>query len=376
MMEMGLVALFSFALGTYLTRGLDKLQQASRRIAAGELSFRVAVSGSDELADTARAFNEMSGQLEEVRSHRDLAEAELAKYQKHLEELVSLRTAELTQANTSLREINRQLADAHSLLLASERMSAIGQLAAGVAHEINNPVAFVNANMGSLESYLQQFFQLIALDQSFDAQLPPDARAAVLDLRRKIDFEFLKDDALTLITENKSGLARVTKIVRDLRDFASVGESEWQPHDLRRGMESTLNLIQGRLSNADLIKEYGAIPDVECLPSEINRVFMNLLLNAAQAIKGQGEIVVRTEVQGDGVCVSIRDSGCGISAENLNRVFDPFFTDKPIGQGTGLGLSLSYGIVQRHHGHIEVGSEVGKGSTFRVWLPVRQPKPA
>jgi len=188
------------------------------------------------------------------------------------------------------------------------------------------------------------------------------------------DLAMLIDDALTLLTENKNGLARVTKIVRDLRDFASVGESEWQAYDLRLGIESTLNLMHGRLSNAELIKEYGAIPKIECLPSEINRVFMNLLLNAAQAILGQGQIVVTAEVQGGGVCVSIRDSGCGIPAENINPVFAPFFTAKPVGQGTGLRLSLCYGIVQQHHGHIEFDSPVGKGATFSVWLPVSQPE--
>jgi signal transduction histidine kinase len=374
MVEMTMVALFSFALGTYLTRGLSKLQQASQHIAAGELSFRVDIQGSDELAETARSFNEMSRQLEEGHSRRERAEAELARHQEHLEQLVLQRTAELTDANVSLRETNHQLADAHSQLLESERMSAIGQLAAGVAHEINNPVAFVNTNMGSLDNYLQQLLNLIELSERFDAELPESARQELAAMRRKMDLEYLKTDAATLIAENRNGLARVTKIVQDLRDFASLGETEWHPYDLHRGLESTLNLIQGRMANAHVVKEYGNIPEVECLPSEINRVFMNLLLNAAQAILGQGIITIRTGVQDDGVYVSIIDSGCGIPPENLSRVFDPFFTAKPIGQGTGLGLSLAYGIVQRHHGRIEAESKPGEGSTFRVWLPFQQPQ--
>jgi signal transduction histidine kinase len=375
-MGMGLVALFSFALGTYLTRGLAKLQQASQHIAAGELSYRVDLRGNDELAETARSFNEMSRQLEVGQSRRERAEAELVQYQEHLEHLVEQRTAELTSVNTNLREINHQLSDAHSQLLESERMSAIGQLAAGVAHEINNPVSFVNTNMGSLDIYLQQLLKLVELSEQYDAELPENARREMAALRSKIDLEFLKADAVTLIAENKNGLARVTKIVQDLRDFAYVGETEWHRYDLHRGLESTLNLIQGRIANAQLVKEYGQIPEVECLPSEINRVFMNLLLNAAQAILGQGLITIRTGVVNGGVFVSISDSGCGIPPENLSRVFDPFFTAKPIGQGPGLGLSLSYGIVQRHHGRIEVESAPGQGSTFRVWLPLRQPKNA
>jgi signal transduction histidine kinase len=316
----------------------------------------------------------MSRQLEDGESRRKLAEAELARYQEHLEQLVSLRTAELTQVNASLLETNHQLANAHSQLLESERMSAIGQLAAGVAHEINNPVAFVTSNMGSLEGYLRQMLELIEASTHLDAELPEHAREKITSMRRGMDLEFLETDALTLIAESKNGLARVKKIVNDLRDFACVGETEWQFYDLHRGLESTLNLIQGRIANAQLIKEYGALPEVECLPSEINRVFMNLLLNAAQAILGQGQIVVKTSVHDADVCVSISDSGCGIPPENLSRVFDPFFTAKPIGQGTGLGLSLSYGIVLRHHGRIKVESELGHGSTFRVWLPVRQPQ--
>jgi signal transduction histidine kinase len=373
LVEMTMVALFSFALGTYLTHGLSKLQQASQHIAAGELSFRVDIRGSDELAQTARSFNEMSRQLEEGYSRRERAEAELARHQEHLEQLVTQRTAELTDANASLRETNRQLADAHSQLLESERMSAIGQLAAGVAHEINNPVGFVNSNMGCLDDYLQQLFKLIELSERFDVDLPENARQEITAMRRKMDLEYLKTDAATLIEENKNGLARVTKIVQDLRDFACIGETEWQLYDLHRGLESTLNLIQGRIANAQVIKEYGKIPEVECLPSEINRVLMNLLLNAAQAILGQGLITIRTSELDGGVCVSINDTGCGIPPENLKRIFDPFFTAKPIGQGTGLGLSLAYGIIQRHHGRIEAESKLGEGSTFRVWLPLRQP---
>jgi signal transduction histidine kinase len=374
LMEMGLVALFSFALGTYLTHGLAKLQQAAQHIAAGELSFRIDMRGSDELAETARSFNDMSRQLEDGESRRTQAEAELARYQEHLEQLVSLRTAELTEANASLLKTNHQLADAHSQLLESERMSAIGQLAAGVAHEINNPVAFVTSNMGSLDGYLQQLLALTEASAGLDAELPEHARQKMAAMRREMDLEFLKTDALTLVSECKNGLARVAKIVGDLRDFASVGETEWQTYDLHRGLESTLNLIQGRIAHAQVIKDYGPLPEVECLPSEINRVFMNLLLNAAQAILGRGQIAVKTSVHDEGVCVSISDSGGGIPPENLSRVFDPFFTAKPIGQGTGLGLSLAYGIVQRHKGRIEVQSELGRGSTFRVWIPVRRPK--
>ncbi len=372
--EMGLVVVFSFALGSYLTRGLSQLRQASHHIAAGELGFRLDVRGRDELAETARSFNEMSRRLEDAAARRDTAEAEVARYRDHLEQLVAQRTAELTHANEGLHQANRELADAHSQLLESERMAAIGQLAAGVAHEINNPIGFVNANLGSVDGYLHRLLDLVGACEQHAMALSPAEQQKLASLRAAADLEFLKTDAFALVDESKSGLARVKNIVQDLRDFASVGTQEWQLADLRRGLDSTLNLLQGRMANTDVVKTYGDLPDVECQPSEINQVFMNLLLNAAEAVDSGGTINVATGTDDDGVWVEVRDTGCGISAEHLNRVFDPFFTTKPIGQGVGLGLSLCYSIVQRHHGRLHVASAPGQGATFRIWLPLRQPR--
>jgi len=373
--EMGLVALFSFALGSYLTRGLSHLRRASRHIAAGEFGFRLDVRGNDELAETARAFNDMSARLEEAATRRDRAEAEVTQYRDHLEQLVTQRTEEVTRANEGLRHANRDLADAHSQLLESERMAAIGQLAAGVAHEINNPVGFVNANIGSLDGYMHKLLDLVEACETHASALSPEEQERMAGLRSAVDLEFLKTDVPALVEESKNGLARVKKIVSDLRDFASSGTQEWQLADLHRGLDSTLNLIHGRLANAELVKAYGSLPEVECLPSEINQVFMNLLLNAATAIGGRGTITIGTGRDDGSVWVEIKDTGCGIAANSLNRIFDPFFTTKPVGQGVGLGLSLAYGIVQRHHGRFDVASTLGQGSAFRVWLPLRQPTP-
>ena len=371
--EMGLVALFSFALGSYLTRGLSNLRRASRHIAAGEFGFRLDVRGNDELADTARAFNGMSGRLEEAATRRDRAEAEVTQYRENLEQLVTLRTDELTRANEGLRHANRGLADAHSQLLESERMAAIGQLAAGVAHEINNPIGFVNSNIGSLDGYIRKLLDLVVACEAHTSALSAEQREEMDDLRSAVDLEFLKTDVLALVDESKNGLARVKKIVQDLRDFASSETQEWLLADLHRGLDSTLNLVQGRLTNADVVKAYDTLPEVECLPSEINQVFMNLLLNAATAIGSHGTITVSTGRDDGRVWVEVKDTGCGIAADSLNRIFDPFFSTKTVGQAVGLGLSLSYGIIQRHHGRFEVVSAPGQGSAFRVWLPIRQP---
>jgi len=372
-LEMGLVALFSFALGSYLTRGLAQLRRASRHIAAGELSFRLEVRGRDELAETAQAFNEMSRQLEEAAARRNQAEAEVVRYRDHLEQVVAQRTKELIQANDGLRQASREVADTQSQLRESERMAAIGQLAAGVAHEINNPVGFVNSNLGSVDGYLHSLLDLVDACEQHTMALPPEEQRKVEDLRSAVDLKFLKEDAFALVTESKNGLARVKNIVRDLRDFAKLDAQEWQLADLHRGLESTLNLVQGRMGHIELVKAFGDLPEVECLPSEINQVFLNLLLNAADAISGPGTITVSTGTRDDGAWVEVADTGCGIAAEHLSRVFDPFFTTKPIGQGVGLGLSLSYGIVQRHHGSLHVASTPGQGATFCIWLPLRQP---
>ena len=178
------------------------------------------------------------------------------------------------------------------------------------------------------------------------------------------------------MTESREGIERVTRIVRDLKDFSRSGRDEsWKLADIHAGLESTLNIIWNELKyNTTLEKNYGELPPVECLPSELNQVFMNILINAGQAIGERGTVRISTGHEGDHVWIEISDSGPGMPPEVVQRIFDPFFTTKPVGKGTGLGLSISYGIVAKHHGRIDVESTPGKGSTFRITLPLRQPK--
>ncbi len=295
-------------------------------------------------------------------SERRRAEEELSQHRNNLEHLVERRTAELAHLNQSLREANRQLADAHSQLQEAERMAAVGQLAAGVAHEINNPIAFVSANLGTLKNYFDEVLDLLEKRPAHEVPLT-GPRQDGLDLRE------IKTDADALVAESRDGLARVKRIIQDLRAFASVGGKDWQHVDLHRGLDSAIALLQERIANAEIVRDYGSLPEIECLPSEINLVFMNLLLNAAEAIADRGTITVRTRAGDGGVWVEVADTGCGIGEDDLTRIFDPFFTTKQGGRSLGLGLSLSYGIVQRHRGRIEVVSTPGAGSTFRLWLP-------
>ena len=257
-----------------------------------------------------------------------------------------------------------ELEEAHGQLLQSEKMASIGVLAAGVAHEINNPVGFVSSNMGTLKDYSKTMVALLDACRAGKAT-EADFVAA--------DFDYLKTDISDLIRESRDGLERVSKIVADLKDFSRLDQAEWQEADLNAGIECTLNVVRNEIKyKAEVVREYDAeLPRVPCLPAQINQVVMNLLVNAAQAIDERGIITVRSGHDADWAWIEVADTGRGMSPEVKKRIFDPFYTTKPAGQGTGLGLSISYDIVSKHGGHIDVTSEPGRGTTFRLWLPLK-----
>lgn len=267
----------------------------------------------------------------------------------------------------------RELEMAQIQLLQSEKMASIGQLSAGIAHEINNPIGFVASNLSALERYLQDLFAIIG--SCSDGSDTRDSRTQLNDVRalmRQLDYDFVRQDVVALVAESREGIERVRQIVADLKGFSHVGSAEWQWVDIHAGLDSTLNIARNEFKyHCKLVKCYGALPHIRCIPSQLNQVFMNLVVNAAQAIEGEGEITITTECAGeDAIRVSVADTGKGIAAEGMARIFEPFYTTKDVGQGTGLGLSLSWGIVERHHGRIDVSSEVGGGSVFTVTLPV------
>lgn len=285
---------------------------------------------------------------------------------------------ELKQSHVKLEEAYQQLQSLQGQLLQSDKMASIGQLAAGVAHEINNPIGFVYSNIGTLDRYVEDVFGLLEAYERMEGSVTDgSALAEIRAQKARIDLDFLKDDTRDLMRECRDGITRVKKIVQDLKDFSHLDAGDdFQWADLHAGLDSTLNIVSNELKyKAEIVKEYGALPEIECLPSQLNQVFLNMLVNAGHAIESRGVITIRTglDEEGSGVWVEFADTGKGIAANHLERIFDPFFTTKPVGKGTGLGLSLSYGIVQKHGGHVAVASEVGKGTTFRIWLPVRQP---
>ncbi len=282
----------------------------------------------------------------------------------------------LQQRNAELEAMNAKLVSTQQQLVQSEKMSLVGQLAAGVAHEINNPLAYVFSNFSSLELYVTNLSSLLTAYALMEHELPPDnpLRVSLLELKNSIEFDLLVEDIVNVLGESREGLQRVRKIVQDLKDFSHIEAPQWQLADLHLGIESTLNIVAHDLKyKAEVIRDYGELPLVRCLPFQINQVFLNLLVNASQAIEGKGRITVRTRHVDDEVLVEIADDGRGIAAADLSRVFEPFFTTKPIGVGTGLGLSVSWGIVQSHGGRIEVRSTLGIGTEFTIRLPVEQP---
>jgi signal transduction histidine kinase len=298
----------------------------------------------------------------------------------HLEHLVDQRTAQFKQASEALQREIDERKQLESQLVQSEKLASLGQLAAGVAHEINNPIGFISSNLGALDGYFKQLQEMLdAYRRAEEAITSSEVIEHLAQLRERVELDFLREDIPLLIKESKDGIGRVGQIVKDLKDFSRVdANQQWQWANLQQGIESTLNIVANELKyKADVVKEYQNLPDIECLPSQINQVIMNLIVNASQAMGAQrGTITLRTGLEGETVSIEVADTGSGIEPDNLPKIFDPFFTTKPVGQGTGLGLSLSYGIVKKHQGDISVRSEVGVGSTFRVELPVRQSKAA
>jgi hemerythrin-like metal-binding protein len=303
-------------------------------------------------------------------TNQDLAETNL-----RLEDKVVERTRELSTANEELTALLKKVEDAQNQLLQSEKMAAIGQLAAGVAHEINNPIGFVNSNLGTLRGYTEQLIGVINAYENLQTKVKDVPLDEVMAVRKEADLDFLREDVVVLLKESQEGLARVKKIVQDLKDFSHVDEAELQDADLNEGMESTLNVVWSELKyKAEVVRQYGQLPPVRCVPAQINQVLMNLLVNAAQAIENRGTITVRSGVAGSEAWIEVEDTGKGMTPETQKRIFEPFYTTKPVGSGTGLGLSLSYDIVaKRHGGRFEVASEPNHGSRFRVYLPVKGP---
>jgi signal transduction histidine kinase len=315
--------------------------------------------------------------------HRRQLEIDNRAYREGLEQMLSERFAELRKSKEETEQTLARLKETQAQMIQSEKMALVGQLAAGVAHEINNPTGFISSNLNTLSDYqsglsrlIRQYRKLVAdlkgIMASEECCRPLSEQVeAIRALEAEIDIDFILDDTQSLIKESREGTEQIKKIVISLKDFAHPGEDRVQPTDINKCLESTLNVVWNELKyKATVKKEYGDLPRVYGYPHQLNQVFMNLLVNAAQAIENQGEIKMATRTDNGHVEIKISDTGSGISKENLPRIFDPFFTTKEAGKGTGLGLHLAYNIIKKHKGTIDVESTMGQGTTFTIRIPV------
>ncbi|WP_414569000.1 ATP-binding protein [Nostoc sp. CCY 9925] len=352
-----------------------RLNGASKAMASGNLDQTVETSGIQELNTLSNSFNYMAGQLHELFTA-------LEKSKEELEDRVEERTTEL---KNTLEELQRT----QSQVVQSEKMSSLGQLVAGVAHEINNPVNFIHGNLAHVQEYTQDLLAFVQLYQQRDSNPAPEIQIAAEDM----DLEFLQQDLPKLLSSMKVGTDRIRQIVLSLRNFSRIDEAEFKSVDIHQGIDSTLMILQHRLKakpeqpEIQVIKDYGNVPLVECYAGQLNQVFMNILVNAIDALEeshaklnfqqiedNPGRIIIRTSVVNTTwVEVAIADNGVGISQEFQQRIFDPFFTTKPIGKGTGMGMSISYQIVtEKHGGKLECFSTIGKGTEFIIQIPLRK----
>jgi signal transduction histidine kinase len=324
-----------------------------------------------------RVSNQIAGAIASAKLYSERKQAEEALKQ-HQEELIK-KNKEINDSRQNLQLALGELESAYkelkatqSKILQQEKMASIGQLAAGVAHEINNPMAFISSNLGTLDKYVYRLTEFIKTQSEVIESLHATEAMEKLKLKQKeLKLDYIKEDIKGLITESLDGSERVKKIVQGLKSFARVDEAEYKYADINECIESTINIVWNELKyKVNLKKDYAKLPLTKCYPQQMNQVFMNLLINAGHSIEKQGEITIKTW-DGDGsIWVTVSDTGHGIPKEDLNKIFEPFFTTKGVGKGTGLGLSISYEIIQKHEGEITVESEVGKGTTFTIRLPI------
>jgi signal transduction histidine kinase len=362
-----LVVLFTYLIAEGITVPLKTLIRSASTIAQGNFSQRVAIRSSDEVGTLASTFNEMAGAL-------SVREIQLQELNRNLEYMIRDRTMELENSHEALKRAYFDLQSAQDQLVQTEKMASLGQLVSGIAHEIKNPLNFIYGNTGFLADYTQKLQNLVEAFEKLPSISAKD-RAEIAQQMESIHYAFIKKDLKILVDNFADGARRINAIVTDLRAFSRMDADSVSEVDLHASLEMSLNLLRNQYKNRiEIHKEYGEIPRIQGYSGKLHQVFMNLLSNAFQAVRGNGEVSIRTRSTNGAVEIEIEDNGAGIAKENLKRIFEPFFTTKPVGQGTGLGLSISYGIIEQHQGKISVTSVPEKGTTFTVRLPISQEK--
>jgi signal transduction histidine kinase len=343
-----MLILVGCVLSYYLTRSFERpistLMSTARKIAAGDLNQKLTLNRKDELGEMAEVLNLMVMNLGKLNE-------------------------DLSNQVQWLRETKNELAQTQGHLVKQEKMAALGQLVAGVAHELNNPISFVYSNTILLRDSYSQLYRLLDFYNGAEG-LPQAISSEAEKIKAQIDYDYLIGDIPQALEDCHEGSRRVRDIVLNLRTFSRLDDTQVQLADITEGIESTIKIL-GHLFRPDRVivhKEYAELPKIECYGGQLSQVWMNLLANAAQAMNSKGELWITTGVHENRVFVKIRDNGAGMPEEIVAKIFDPFFTTKPVGEGTGLGLSIVHGIIERHGGSIQVDSKIGEGTTFTVEL--------
>ncbi len=352
--------IIGISIGYWLARNISvpvlALREAAKKVGEGDLSQRVVKNTRDEIGDLATAFNLMVGDLGKAREELNKANSNLA------------------STNDELHATVADLKAAQEQLVQAEKMASLGQLTAGIAHEINNPINFVTANIQPLKDDLADILQIIERYEKVITEKGLESEfEEVTKYKHEAQIEFTMQEINDLLKGIEEGAKRTSEIVKDLRNFSRSDQNVFIKTNLNDNLESTLTLLNSSYKGRIKInKEFGDIQEVECYPGKINQVFMNILSNAIQAISGEGTIYIKTTQNNEMVKISIKDTGAGMSEDVRSKIFDPFFTTKDVGKGTGLGLSISFGIIQKHNGKIEVFSSAGSGTEFVINIPIKQ----
>ncbi len=347
-----LIGIFASAIiSQIILNPLNELTKGVKEFANGNFDFRLKESNFAEINELVDAYNYMAFQLHDLYDSLELK--------------VQERTLALERANQEIKETQ-------AMMVHSEKMRSLGELVAGIAHEINNPVNFIHGNIMILDKYVKDMFSLIDLYIANENSIPEDEMKKISKIKTDIDIDFIRDDVKDLIKSCIEGTERTKNIVLDLKNFSRMEEMVLTQFNIPKEIDTTLNILNNKYKNRiTVIKDYEPnVPKIEAFGGQLNQVFMNILDNAQYAIKGEGTVTISVKQEGENVVIKFSDTGEGIKKEDLRKVFEPFFTTKPVGQGTGLGMSITYRVIKNHNGEILVDSEVGKGTTFTIKLPI------